>query len=95
MYHYGLDKSDDDLTLVIYGLRFSYVELSKLFNMARDLLPLRSNKVFISKLDLEISKRINCNEPFDRPRRFYSNEMYKKWSFKQDFINWLIESDHH
>ena len=41
MYNYAIKKPDDQLNIIVYGLRFSFVELSKLFNMARDLLPMR------------------------------------------------------
>jgi len=95
LYSYALNKPEDMINLIVAGLRFSYLELSKLFNLARDLHPIKQSAFFISKLDFEVSKRINSNEPFDRPRRFYSPEMYKNWNFKTDLMNWLIESDHH
>jgi len=95
MYKFTLEKDEDMVNLITYGLRFSFIELSKLFNMARDLLTIRNNSVFINKLDFEINMRIQSTKPFDRPRKFYSTEMYKDWSFKDDLMRWLVESDHH
>ena len=95
LYKFTLEKSEDMVSLISFGLRFSFIELSKLFNAARDLLTVRHNITFIHKLDFEINMRISSHQPFDRPRKFYSAEMYQNWTFKDDLLRWLIESDHH
>jgi len=94
-YKYALKKSDQMVSLISFGLRFSFIELPRLFNAARDVHPVRNNITFIHKLDYEINMRISSNKPTDRPRKFYSAEMYLNWNFKDDLMRWLIESDHH
>ncbi len=89
------EKKEEEMNLMVFHLRFSYVELAKLFTIARDVESLKRNELFISKLDFEIQQRMNSGEPFDRSRKAYCMDLYKSWDFKKDLMSWLIETDHH
>lgn len=95
LYKYVINKPNDIITLLICGVRFSYLELTRIFNLGRDHLSIRQNAYFKSKLDYQIQKRMHCVEPVERPRRYYSSAFLHEWDFKEDLVKWLLESDHH
>jgi hypothetical protein len=95
LYKYIIDKSDDTISMLASTIRVSYVELGKLFNMARDHMNIRANVLFKAKLECEIDRRMRNALSWEKKRKFYSDDLYKNWNFVTDLLMWLIESDHH
>jgi hypothetical protein len=72
LYRYAINKTEQELVLLLKGLRFSYLEIKHLLDLARDHLVIRQNSYFIKKIEYEFQKRFhNLISIDEKPRKLY------------------------
>lgn len=66
LYIYCGNKSSQDISLMLRGLRFEHVPLEHLFNLARDIRLFQESDYFISHVHSQVHQRIET-KPYSAP----------------------------
>ena len=89
-------KCIEKIDPLVDTIRFQYLEASQLLTMARDHEVIRNCPSFRKKFAAEIKRRLIPGSPsVEEPRTFYKDEIKKSQMFTEEFLTWMLDSEHH